>query len=47
MKKEDKVYFNDFIRLVARRMKEQEQEQVLLEPFKIFDHDGRSYISEA
>ena len=41
------IIFSDFLTQVAQRMKTQDIEDELMEPFKKFDHDGDSLITVA
>ena len=41
------IIFHDFLGLVAKRMKTQDIEDEIIQPFKKFDHDGDSLITVA
>lgn len=39
------IKFSEFISIIARKRKEVDSEEELLEAFKVFDKDGTGYIS--
>jgi calmodulin len=39
------IDFPDFLSLMARKMKEKDSEEELIEEFKVFDRDGNGLIS--
>merc|ERR1712139_335703 len=41
------IDFPEFLSLMARKMKDTDTEEELIEAFKIFDRDGSGYISAA
>eukprot|EP00420_Gonyaulax_spinifera_P032365 CAMPEP_0197887874 /NCGR_PEP_ID=MMETSP1439-20131203/19834_1 /TAXON_ID=66791 /ORGANISM="Gonyaulax spinifera, Strain CCMP409" /LENGTH=148 /DNA_ID=CAMNT_0043507733 /DNA_START=56 /DNA_END=502 /DNA_ORIENTATION=+ len=42
---EGKIDFPDFLSLMARKMKDTDTEEELIEAFKVFDRDGDGFIS--
>ena len=44
---EGEVDFNGFMELMAKKMKEKEMDEELIEAFKVFDKDGNGFISAA
>mmetsp|Transcript_100693 Transcript_100693/g.282187 ORF Transcript_100693/g.282187 Transcript_100693/m.282187 type:complete len:150 (-) Transcript_100693:89-538(-) len=44
---EGMIDFPDFLSLMARKMKDSDAEEELIEAFKVFDRDGNGFISAA
>ena len=40
-----KINFDEFLSLMARKMKDTDTEEELLEAFKVFDRDGKGMIT--
>ena len=41
------IYLSDFLTMMARKMKDTDSEEEILEAFKVFDKDGNGFISAA
>ena len=46
-KKSGTIEFNDFLNLMARKIKDADTEEEIKEAFKVFDKDGKGTISAA
>merc|ERR1719473_352676 len=42
-----KIEFPEFLTMMARKMKDTDTEEELIEAFKVFDRDGNGFISAA